>query len=41
MWLDVEKIKQRKKHEDETIKKNNVVKKTSSIMRQGRSSSVA
>jgi hypothetical protein len=40
VWLDVEKIKQRKKHEDK-IKKNNVVKKTSSIMRQGRSSSVA
>ena len=40
MWLDVEKIKQRKKHEDK-IKKNNAVKKTSSIMRQGRSSSVA
>lgn len=40
MWLDVEKIKQRKKHKDK-IKQNNVVKKTSSIMRQGRSSSVA
>ena len=40
MWPDVEKIKQRKKHEDK-IKKNNVVKKASSIMGQGRSSSVA